>query len=135
MRISCLVFTRTSGTSDCFRNTIQYNIYIYIYMYIYIYPHDIHIWLVLWNLTFVIFHSVGNVIIPSDGFSYFFSLGSTTWDRHDMSWNGVTTVSQSTVEGGFNQPYNPGRGLLLHVLNGRFNQRTLRDYEAFIKMT
>ena len=32
MRISCLVFTRTSGTSDCFKNTIQYNIYIYILM-------------------------------------------------------------------------------------------------------
>ena len=28
-------------------------------------------WLVIWNLTFVTFHSVGNVIIPTDELIFF----------------------------------------------------------------
>ena len=79
---------------------MQYNIYVYVYIYIqYIYPHDIHIWLVVWNLTFMIFHSVGNVIIPSDGFSFFLVLDPRLGIV--MICLGMelhTTVSQSTVE-------------------------------------
>jgi hypothetical protein len=33
-------------------------------------PYYIYIWLVVWNMNFM-FHSVGNVIIPTDFSSYF----------------------------------------------------------------
>ena len=37
----------------------------FIYIYIYIY------WLVVWNMNFMTFHSVGNVIIPTDEVIFF----------------------------------------------------------------
>ena len=99
-----LVFTQIIGTSDCFRNTIYSTIYIYIYiLYIYRYVY-ISSWYSYpvggdWNLTFMIFQKQLGMSSSQVTVSLIFlSFGSTTWDRHDMSWNGVTT--------GPNQPLN-----------------------------
>ena len=41
----------------------------------------IHIWLVVWNMKFMTFHSVGNVIIPTDFHSIIFQRGRSTTNQ------------------------------------------------------
>jgi hypothetical protein len=36
---------------------------------------DLHDWLVVWNMNFMTFHSVGNVIIPTDEVIFFRGVG------------------------------------------------------------
>jgi hypothetical protein len=36
---------------------------------------DLHDWLVVWNMNFMTFHSVGNVIIPTDEVIFFKEVG------------------------------------------------------------
>ena len=38
-------------------------------------PHGVSHWLVVWNMAFMTFHSVGNVIIPSDELIFFRGVG------------------------------------------------------------
>ena len=35
-------------------------------------------WLVVWNMNFMNFHNIGNVIIPTDELIFFRGVGSTT---------------------------------------------------------
>ena len=62
----------------CCRNSsllvpkIMLYIYIILYVYIYIYIiYPMNIWLLVWNIWIIFFHSVVNVIIPTDELNIF----------------------------------------------------------------
>ena len=40
--------------------------------------YDIIFWFVVWSMVFMIFHSVGNFIIPTDEIIFFRGVGHTT---------------------------------------------------------
>ena len=57
---------------------IQYHIHIIIISYIITYhmiSYDIIFWLVVWNMACMTFHSVGNLIIPTDEVIFFRGVG------------------------------------------------------------
>ena len=41
-------------------------------------------WLVVWNMTFMTFHSVGNVIFPTDEVIFFRRVGIPPTSEHEM---------------------------------------------------
>ena len=55
-------------------------------------------WLVVWNMNFMTFHSVGNFILPTDFHSYFFQRGRYTTNQVAVaSHAGAVSVGQIPV--------------------------------------